>query len=86
MTTRVFYNKGEIDLYGHLSIERIGKMKTTRCPYGTRESFEDNFCGDWCPLFGEHFISDPEIEYSSTVLNICNDREIVFKKLKDNRK
>ena len=44
--------KGKISETGDLSIERAGKLKPQGCP-----TQEENYCGDWCPLFGEPKVS-----------------------------
>jgi hypothetical protein len=48
--------KIKIDNEGCLWIERAGKMKAQICPY------DENWtgCGDWCPLFDDSDITDPQ--------------------------
>lgn len=51
--------KIEIDKFGHLNLERGGKMKGQFCPHDRNLS---NACGDWCPLFREPDIGENIVE------------------------
>ena len=41
---------GKINTNGNLCIGRAGIMAVQYCPF---TNGEPEFCGDWCPLFGE---------------------------------
>ena len=54
--------KIKIDNYGHLWIERAGKMKDMTCPFSYDKDLQaaSSQCGDWCPLFDDSDITDPQ--------------------------
>lgn len=69
--------KGEINMYGALSIERAGKMRYQDCPH---QQGEDNGCGDWCPMFREPEVIGPMLNK----IEICNNT-LFFNKFEDKR-
>lgn len=76
--------KGKIDKYGFLYIERAnGIYKKIKCPHGSQE----NFCGDWCALFGEPDLMKitliPDVKENS--LKLCN-KKLYFDHFTDERK
>ena len=68
----------EITDKGNLKIKRSGKLKSQFCPW-VRADEISQYCGDWCPLFGEPVkIKD---QYS---LWLCN-KTLHFDKFEDLR-
>jgi len=53
--------KGLINKDGLLKIERAGVVKPQGCP-----KLADDYCGDWCPLFGE-----PNLYGGIVFLKLC---------------
>lgn len=80
--------KIRIDRYGQLCIERVGAMKQQSCPGPAHDHAPGGgqFCGDWCPLFGE-----PESRLNETgqrydqSLKICGGRTL-YGQMEDQRK
>jgi hypothetical protein len=69
--------KGKIDKDGFLWIERKGEWTKQRCPF-----VGDDWCGHWCPLFGEprgERCAGEEIK-----LDICK-KTLFFSELTDER-
>jgi len=66
--------KGKIDKDGFLWIERKGEWTKQYCPI-----VNDDWCGQWCPLFGE-----PEFIDGHPRLSLCR-KVLEFVSLVDER-
>ncbi len=64
--------KIKINAQGNLEIERAGKFRKQACPFQW-----DEFCGNWCPLFGEPQPIDPHHPKSDKFINLCHNRALV---------
>jgi hypothetical protein len=53
-----------INKMGNLEIDRAGKWVRQKC----MRAFEDSWCGDHCPLFGEPELNDVSKGYDTVVL------------------
>lgn len=70
--------EGKIDSKGFLYINRTEDMKGQVCPVITDyPEHPQQYCGDWCPLFGE--------PHAGTLL-ICQGRKLIFQRFTDERK
>lgn len=74
--------KIKINSLGNLEIERAGKFKAQVCPFRAL----DDFCGDWCPLFGETYMTSPYTGDPKHAMTICQGRiltgEIIDERVK----
>jgi hypothetical protein len=78
--------KGTIDREGTLFIERAGKMKGQSCPF----SISMEWCGDWCPLFGEpENYNELGLKFEGVRtgiwIRLCQSSCLIFESLKDER-
>ena len=86
MIKKRLFNDGVLDERGFIHLERAQRLRMQACPFSSdSDGVVTNFCGDWCPLFGEPDTVTTRTKKLSSI-NICNDTELVFRKFEDNRK
>ena len=74
--------EGRINKEGQLEIKRKDGYRLQMCLY----DMGGGFCGDWCPQFGEPLKWPHSLANGNTKgLKICQNRELVFSKFKDER-
>ena len=72
-----------IDKHGSLKLERKDKLQSQRCPYVSlhgKESLQQ-YCGDWCPHFGEPEYLDILSTKPTIKLSICNGTEFISRSI-----